>query len=303
MTGQAGGDVDAGDKAGGSADLFRAAVLCIIACAFFAGANALAKAAQTVVPGPDLHPTQVAAARFLFAFLVLTPYILRRGRGVYRTAIPFRHVQRVLLGFAGVTCIFIAVSGMPLGDATAIAWSAPLFALICAALFLGERVGVARWAAACLGFVGVLVVMRPTAAAFEPIGLVALMAAVFTGAEVATIRVLAIRDSTLTILALNNTIGVVVACAIAAPFVVWPSPEQGLALAGVGVVMVCGQAIFLKAVALAEASAIAPFYYMTIAWSAAIGAVAFGEAVGWRLILGAGLIAAGGVFVAMRGSR
>ncbi len=280
--------------------LLRAALLCVVSCAFFAGANALGKAAQTILPGPELHPLQVTAARFLFALLALAPLILRAGRQVYRTEMPFRHVQRTLLGFAGVTCIFTAVQAMPLADAIAIAWSAPLFALLFAGWFLKERVGRMRWAAAAIGFAGVAVIMRPSGAAFEPAALIALAAAIMTGAEVATIRLLASRDPTLTVLAINNTIGAVVAC-IAASFVfVMPSLEQALALAGVGFVMVTGQAILLKALAVAEASAIAPFYYATIAWSALIGIVVFRESVTLPLIAGAGLIALGGAIVAAR---
>ena len=281
----------------------RAAVLCVVACAFFAGANALAKAAQTALPGPDLHPAEVAAARFLFAFLAIAPFILRRGVAAYRTAMPLRHVQRVLLGFAGVTCIFAAVRAIPLGDVTAIAWAAPIFTLVFAAAFLGERVRATRWTAACVGFAGVLVVMRPSAAAFEPAALLALLAAVCVGAEVATIRLLASRDPTLTVLAINNTLGAVIAVLVAAPFAVLPSGPQLLALAGVGVVMVTGQAILLKALAIAEASAVAPFYYATIAWAAAYGALFFDEAIGWRFLAGAALIAAGGAVVAMRTAR
>lgn len=279
--------------------LVAAAALCVVACAFFAGANALAKAAQTALPGPELHPIQVAAARFLFALLVISPWILRRGRAALRTDIPLRHLQRVMLGFGGVSCIFAAAAAMPLADAIAIVWSAPLFTLAFAAWFLKERVGTARCLAAAVGFAGVVVLAQPSGAAFEAAALLALLAAVFTGAEVATVRILAMRDSALTVLAINNLLGTAIACAAAAFVFVTPSWEQALALAGVGAAMVSGQAILLKALARAEASAIAPYYYATIAWSALIGVLAFDETPGWRLMAGAGLIALGGVAAAL----
>lgn len=280
--------------------LARAALLCVIACAFFASANALGKAAQSIVPGPDLHPLQVTAARFLFALIALLPFIAQRGLGTYRTAIPFRHLQRTLLGVAGVTCIFTAVHAMPLADATAIVWAAPLFTLVFAAWFLREHVGIVRWLAAGIGFAGVAVLMQPTGAAFEPAALIALAAALFTGAEVATIRILARRDATLTVLAINNTLGAVIALLAASFVFVTPSWPQAATLAGVGVVMVTGQAILLKSLAIAEASAMAPFYYATIVWSAVIGVVVFDEILTWRLFLGAVLIALGGIAVAFK---
>lgn len=281
----------------------RAALLCIVSCAFFAGANAFAKVAQTIMEGPDLHPFQVTAARFLAAFIVLSPFLARKGRGVFRTAIPFRHLQRVLLGISAVTCIFAAVQSMPLAEVISIAWSAPLFALLFAGWFLRERVGPVRWIAAAIGFVGVAVMMRPGETVIAPAALLALAAAILTGAEVVTIRVLATRDDTLTVLALNNAIGTAIACSIAAFVFVVPTAAQALALFMVGATMVAGQAIFLKALAIAEASVVAPFYYATIIWAAVMGIALFAEVPGWHLYLGAALIIAGGLFVTLAGRR
>lgn len=280
-----------------SSPIARAAVLCVVACLFFAGANALGKAAQTMLPGPELHPLQVAAARFVFGFLTVSPLLLVQGRAVLKTEIPFRHLQRVLLGFSGVLLGFWALKTMALADAISIMWSAPLFALVFAAWFLREHVGARRWLAAAIGFAGVIVLMRPGDGALQPAAMLVLAAALVTGAEVATIRVLATRDSAATILLLNNAFGAVIATLLAAPFLVVPSLEQGLALAGVGVVMVSGQAIFLQSLKLAEASQIAPFYYATIVWAALIGVFAFGETLDWGFWLGAGLIAVGGLAV------
>lgn len=283
--------------------LLRAALLCLIACAFFAAASALGKAALTILPGPKLHSLQVTAARFLFAFLTLTPFLIIKGRGVFRTTVPLRHLQRVVLGFAGLACIFGAVETLPLADVIAVAWSSPLFALVFAAWFLRERVDGARWVAAAAGFAGVVVMMRPGPATFEPMALLALGAAILTGGEVVTVRLLAGRDPGLTVLAINNALAAAIACSIAAFVFVMPSGPQLLALAGVGVVMVTGQAIFLQALKIAEASAVAPFYYSTLIWAALIGVMVFDELPGVHLYLGALLIFAGGAFVTWRGSR
>jgi drug/metabolite transporter (DMT)-like permease len=84
---------------------------------------------------------------------------------------------------------------------------------------------------------------------------------------------------------------------------VMPSGPQLLALVGVGVVMLAGQALFLQALRIAETSAVVPFYYSTLIWAALIGVLAFDELPGWHLYLGALLIIAGGAFVTWRGSR
>jgi drug/metabolite transporter (DMT)-like permease len=279
------------------------ALTVVLACVFYASANAMAKAVQGALPGPDLHPFQITAARFLFAFLLLCPLIWRRGSAVWHTAQPWRHLQRVALGAGGVTLLFAALGSLSLADATAIVWSAPLFTLLFAATLMGETVTRRRWGAAALGFLGVLVMMRPGAGAVDPMALVALVAAVFIGAEVATIRILATRDGALTILALNNAMGAVLACLAAVPVFVMPGMAQLFGLVGVGVLMLCGQAIFLLAAARAEASALAPFYYATLVWAAVIGALAFGEVPDVALLIGAGLIVAAGVGVGMSGRR
>ena len=283
--------------------LFSAAFLCIFACAFFAGASALGKAVLTVIPGPSLHPFQVTAARFLFAFITLTPFLIMRGRGVFRTAIPLRHLQRVVLGLVGLTCIFGAVEVLPLADVMAVVWSSPLFALVFAAWFLRERVDGTCWVAAVVGFAGVVVIMRPSPSTFEPMVLLALVAAILTGAEVVTVRLLAVKDTGLTVLAINNAVGAVLACSVVVFFFMMPSGAQLLALAGVGVVTLAGQALFLQALRIAASSAVVPFCYSTLIWAALIGVLVFDKLPSWHFYLGASLIIAGGAFVSWRGER
>ena len=281
----------------------RSALACVLACAFFAGASALGKAVLTILPGPDLNSLQVTAARFLFAFLALAPFLIIRGRGVFRTEVPFRHLQRVLLGVGGIACTFAAVEVLPLADVTSVARASPLFALVLAGWFLKERVNGARWIGAVIGFAGVVVMMRPGPGTFEPFALLALAAAIFTGGEIVTIRLLAGRDSRLTVLAINNALGALIACSLAAFVFVMPSWQQLLAMVGIGVVMVTGQALILQSFRIAEASVVAPFYYSTVIWSIVIGIVVFDEVPGWPLYLGASLIIGGGACVAWRGSR
>ena len=283
------------------ADRVRTALLCALGCGLFAVANACAKAALTVLPGPELHPLQITAARFLFGALALLPFILRAGPNVLRSAVPLRHVQRIAFGLGGVTSMFFAVQAIPLADATAIGRTAPLFTLLFAGLLMKEGSGGMRWLAAGIGFAGVVVIMQPTVATFNLANLIPILAAFCTGAEVATIRILALRDKALTILALNNAGGAAIACLAATFIFVTPSWQQGLALVGVGVAMVSGQALIVRAFAVSEASVIAPFYYTTIAWAALIGIVFFGEPITAALFLGGSLIALGGVIVAMRG--
>lgn len=283
----------------GSGSALKTALLVIFACAFFAGANACAKAVQIIPDGVTLHPLQIAFCRFFFGFLTLAPFLLRRGVAVFRTPIPGRHALRVLFGAGGVSLSFAAVGMMPLADALALAWTSPIFAMIFAILFLRERVVPLRWLGAAIGLGGVLVMNETGAGALQLGALVALASAVLIGAEVVTIRVLAQSDDPLSILAINNLAGLAISGLAAAPFLAVPSLDQVPYLVGVGAIMVCGQLLFLRAAAIGEASFVAPFYYSTLLYAALFGLLFFGEIPGLPLLIGGGMIIASGLIIAL----
>ncbi|MGY6568054.1 MAG: DMT family transporter [Salinarimonas sp.] len=278
----------------------RAAGLTVFACVFFAAANALAKAAQI---GTDIPPQQVTFFRYLFGFLTLLPWILAARGRVFYTRVPHIHALRVLFGMSGVVCMFTALAYLPLADVTAIAWANPLVAMLLAALFLGDRISGRRWLYALIGFLGVVVMMQPSGEAFGWAGLFALGAALLIGAEVATIRALAQRDSALTVLAIANAGGCLAAFLIAAPVLVTPDPWSLAAMAGTGCTMVIGQMIFMAAMQLRETSFVAPFYYTTLLFAFVYGMIFFGEIPQWYVYLGAGAIVFSGIAITLQGAR
>ncbi len=282
------------------AGALRAAALTLIACAFFAAANAFAKGAQ--VDGA-MPPQQVTFFRFLFGFLTLLPWILMARGPVFRTRVPHIHAIRVVFGMSGVICMFAALAHLPLADVTAIAWANPLVAMLLAALFLGDRISGRRWLYAAIGFAGVLVMMRPSGAAFGWEGLFALGAALFIGAEVAAIRALAGRDGSLTVLAIANAGGCLATLLIAAPVMIMPDGWQLFAMAMTGMLMVIGQLLFMAAIRIRETSFVAPFYYATLLFAFIYGMVFFGEIPDLWVYLGAGAIVFSGIAITLQGAR
>ena len=125
----------------------------------FAGVNAIVKwELQTYPIG------EVAFFRSLFAFLAVATMILpRTGIAVLRTRRYREHLQRGLSQFGSMTCMFVAFRALSLGSAIAISFSAPLFTTLLSILILKERVGVHRWSALIVGFVGVLIITHPGA--------------------------------------------------------------------------------------------------------------------------------------------
>ena len=231
--------------------------------AFVAACLVLAKIVQTDLLGEPLHPLQATQARFLFGFI---------GLFIFYSAFPIRftkpdiklHVIRTLCGFSAVTVMFTAAAIIPVSDATAISFLNPVFAMIFALPLLGEKIGKLRWTSALIGLVGAFVLLRPSASAFEPAALLALIAAVVMGLEFILIKILSTREQVLQILLINNVLGLLFS-SISLIFV-WNSPTliQWIALSGIGFLMLGAQVCNLIALRGADASLVLPFSFTTL---------------------------------------
>ncbi|MEM7597067.1 MAG: DMT family transporter [Pseudomonadota bacterium] len=284
-----------------------AALLTLLAAAFVAGTTLLAKALGTGVLGgmslgPPMHPLQISQGRFLFALVAILGVLAVARPALTRPNLPL-HAARSALGWGGVTLMFAAAAFIPLSDATAISFLNPVFAMMLAIPLLGERVGPIRWSAAAIALIGAAVLTRPGASAIELGALLALGAAVVLGAEVILIKRLAGRESPPQILLVNNTIGVVIS-SLAASFVwLWPTPAQWAALAAIGFLMAAAQACFVNAMARADASFVAPFFYAALVFAALYDALIFGVVPDVVSILGAVIILLGAGLLAWREGR
>ena len=267
----------------------RAAALTLVASAFAAGTTLLAKALGSGALGPALHPLQISQGRFLFAFLIFSTAALVLRPRITRPALAL-HLGRSALGWAGVTLMFAAASFIPLSDATAISFLNPVFGMLLAIVFLGERIGPWRWLSAAIAFGGALILLRPGSGTLQTGALLALFAAMAIGAELIFIKLLSGRERPFQILLINNAIGLTLATAAA--LFVWqqPNAQQWAALAGIGLLMAAAQTCFVNAMARADASFVSPFFYATLAFAALYDALVFAvlpDVVSW---IGAGLI-------------
>jgi len=279
-----------------------AAIFILVATTFIAGTMLLAKALGTDLLGEPLHPLQISHGRFVFAFVaissvvaVLRPQLTRPNWGL--------HIGRTSFGWAGVSLMFASVAFIPLADATAITFLNPVFAMMLAIPFLGEKVGPWRWGAAVVALVGAMVLLRPTPASFQPAALLALAAAMVMGLELIFIKKLANREPPLQVLLINNAIGLVIASAAVLPLWQMPSPAQWAALAALGLLMACAQACFINGMARADASFVAPFSYATLIFAAAYDFLGFGVVPDAVTVLGAVIILTGAAVLAWREGR
>ena len=278
-----------------------AAGLILVASALLAATTLLAKALGTEALGPPLHPLQITAGRFVFAFagVALTAALLRPAFGRVHWRL---HLARTTCGASGVTLMFAAAAMIPLADATAISFLSPVFAMLLAIPLLGERVGRVRWSAALLALAGAAILLRP-GASLEIGAALALGAAAAMGLELIFIKRLAGRERPLQVLLVNNAIGVVLTCTAAAWVLAQPTAAQWAALAALGLAMAGAQACYINAMARADASFVAPFSYATLVFAAAYDAVAFGRLPDAVSVVGAVVIVAGGALLAWREAR
>ncbi len=236
--------------------------------------------------------------------LVLIWLALGDGIGEVRTSRPGMHLFRAMIGVGSLSLIYQALIRLPLADATTIGFSAPAFATIMSVLFLSEKVGLHRWAAVALGFVGVVIVTRPGGEALPMAGVVfALLGAVGNGAATVTIRQMGTHEKQAAI-AFSFLL---FALLVGGTGMFWVAvPHQpltwALLFAG-GVVGTAAQWLITRSLHLAPVSVVVPFDYAQIVWAALLGWLIWSVLPGVNTLIGALLIAASGLYTAWREHR
>ena len=273
--------------------------LMVLATVFIAGTTLCAKALGTDTLGTPLHPLQISHGRFVFAFMGLLCVAAVLRHKIKAPDIKL-HISRTLCGATGVTLMFAAVAFIPLSDATAISFLNPVFGMLLAIPFLGEKVGPWRWAAAAIAFVGALVLLRPSPDTFQVASMLALGAAFAMGCELIFIKKLADREPPMQILLVNNFIGWILMSTVMIPFWIAPTTAQWGVLVALGVMMAGAQTCFINAMARADASYVTPFSYLTLIFAAAYDWAIFKSVPDWVSVLGAVIIVSGAALLAWR---
>jgi len=245
------------------------------------------------------HPIgEVMFLRSSASFIVCAAFILPvSGFSVFVTRRPCAHVARGLSQSISQTFTVLALGLMPLGGATAISFSAPLWAALVAVLWLKERAGPARWSALLAGFFGVLVVAQPGADSLQVGALFALANAVMYGSVTVAVRGMAKTESANTLL-MWQVSTVAIFHALLLPFGFrCPTLFDAAMLALCGGANAAGQYFWTKALHSAPATAVSPFYYLMLVWALALGYVAWGDVPTIGLLAGSSVVVASGLFL------
>lgn len=239
---------------------------------------------------------------WFFAAFVIALSARRAGglRAVAGTSQPFLQIFRGVLLVAEICVTVWAFTLLGLVEAHAIFACYPLLIAALSGPVLGERVGWRRWAAIAVGFVGILIILRPGAGVFTPGSLVSLTAALMFALYGLITRYAARRDRAATSFFWTGVAGAVVITPLG--LWLWESMSASdwrwmglLCLTGA-----FGHFLLIKVYEVAEASAVQPFAYLQLVFASAIGMAIFGESVGLPIVIGAALIVAAGLFTLRR---
>jgi drug/metabolite transporter (DMT)-like permease len=273
-----------------------------IACVV--GGGALLALNSTVVKFlvADYPAGQIMAVRALFVYLVVAAFVWRDGSiRTLRVRSPVGQLVRALCLASTTFLMILSVERLPLGDVFAINHASPLIMTALAVVFLGERVGWRRWLAVAVGFAGVLIMLRPTAAAFQAAALLPLAVAFLSAVRDVITRYISATDSSTATFAVTTTVILMAGLGLSA-FSGW-APIQGDDLwLFVLAALFQGVAHFLsiEAFRLAETKVVAPFKYATILWAMAIGYVFWGDVPDVWIITGGTIVVASGLYILHR---
>lgn len=254
--------------------------------------------------GEHFSPLQLVFMRGLIAAPVVALIAIRTsGVQALFTAHPFLHLARGAINVAAAFCFYLSLTHIPLAEATAIAFSAPLFVTLLSVVVLKERVGASAWCAVLAGFAGVLVVVRPGWGGFHPAAVLPLLAAVGYAVMMLSARRISSREGLATT-AFYIVVAQVAASALLQPWVWQPiDTRQFAGMVGLATFSTLGLTFITHAFRLAPPAVVAPFDYSGLIWATLFGWVFWGEMLDAWSYVGAGLIAAGGILVVTRRPR
>jgi drug/metabolite transporter (DMT)-like permease len=270
------------------------------AVASFACLDAIAK-----YLGGHMDTLQIVWARYTSAFLLtfLLSNPIRRP-GIIRTTRPWLQLGRSFLLVGSTVFNFWAYRYLQLDEALAIMFSTPFLVAALAGPVLGEWIGWRRWAAICVGFAGVLLVVRPGIGGFQWAALLSLASAFCYAIYSIATRVLSRTDSNETTLFYSNVVGAVVMLPVL-PFV-WAPPSEmvhAALMVVMGVFASLGHYLLIAGHRLAPASVLSPFIYTQLIWAVTLGYLVFGDIPNQWTVAGATIVIASGLYLIHRERR
>jgi drug/metabolite transporter (DMT)-like permease len=275
---------------------FKGIALVLASTIFLGTSDVTAKYLSATLPS-----IEIAWIRFLVFAVIMTPAMM--------PASPLYALQTNRLGLhlmrgaalLGSSLFFISgLRFLPIAEASATGFVAPLFVTALSIIFLGEKVGLRRWIATAVGLIGVLIILRPGTGAFHPAAFFPLVSALAWACTLIMTRMMSGTERAITTMTYSSIAGLFILSALV-PFV-WVTPTWHDIAFGIliGVASTAGQWIVVLAFRYADASVLAPFSYTQLLWVSVLGFFIFGEVPDVYTITGAAFIVASGLYTAHR---
>ncbi len=250
--------------------------------------------------GQTIPVIEILFVRQILVLIIISPVIFRNRATVFKSNIYGMHFMRAALSICAMYLGFSAVVNMPLAEVTAISFARILFTTILAIIFLNEVIGIRRWTSIIIGFVGVIVIIRPDLDNFNIYALMAIVSALFVSAVQIILRKLTQIDKPSTILVFHS-VSITLFMSIPAYFLwVMPSLDEMFYILMIGGLMSMMQWLFIQALRVGEAAAIAPMEYTRLLYAGVIGMIFFAETPTVWTLAGAGIIVASTLYTMHR---
>ena len=271
----------------------RGVLLTVLATVAYAVADTLSKFQDGEFP-----VLMIVWARYFVPFILLVAvYLPRRGRRLWRTAVPGVQLVRGLLLTGGTVSMIFAYRFIPLAEAQAIGFIHPVLLTLLAVAFLDEKVSRLGWIAVLICFSGVLIIVRPGGGLFTPAALLPLgLAFCYSTYQIFTRRI-AGRENAISSLFYVMLIGTLTMTASLPVVWVAPGVKATLIFVLIGTTSGLGHFAMIKALEKAPASLVAPFGYIQLLWVGLLGWLVFGDVPSPMTLFGMGIVVAGGLLV------
>lgn len=279
-------------------DVTRAVLLMAASTVFFGCMAACIRLASE-----QLHAFEIAFFRNFFGFVFILPILFRHGPSILRTDRLPLYLVRCLIGIVSMLAGFWAIVHLPLAQAIALSYSTPLFVTIGAVLVLGEIVRARRWSAVLVGFLGVLVIVRPGSADFTAASLIAVLAAVASASVAISIKFLSRTEHPDAIVLYTTMLWVPMSLVPALFYWETPVGITWLWLVLAGFLGTTAHMFWTRALKLGEASMLTPISFLQILVVAVLGWFLFDEKLDRWTVLGAAIIFGSNVYIARREAR
>lgn len=276
----------------------RGAVWMGLACLCFAGMAVMIR-----ILAVDIPPLEIGFFRAFIAFLLMVPYAVRTGPGIWHSSNHKVFVSRGVTGAIFIMCFFPGVALMEIADAQALSFTTPLFGMMLAMLFLGETFRVNRAVALAIGFAGALIIIRPGLQSVN-IGALLVLVSALSASGSGTLLKFATRSDPPDKIVFFHALYMTPITFVGALFDwYWPTLWQLVLLVFMAALATLNQRFLSRAFASADATAIFPFVFMRLPFGAALGFLVFQELPGIWVWIGGAVIFGAAFYLAREGGK